>query len=79
MKMKIPAMCMNLLIDKNHKKILKQYNRLNEIIGKNGTHSLFWGAYAVFNRGWIMLFYFVFYILLLLNIIYYFISEINYY
>jgi hypothetical protein len=41
--MKIPAMCMNSLIDKNHKKILKQYNRLNEIIGKNGTHHCFGG------------------------------------
>jgi hypothetical protein len=36
--MKIPATCMKKLIDKNHKKIVKQYNRLNEIIGKNGTH-----------------------------------------
>jgi len=41
--MKIPATCMNSLIDKNHKKILKQYNRLNEIIGKNGTHYYFGG------------------------------------
>jgi len=40
---KIPAMCMNLLIDKNHKKILKQYNRLNEIFGKNGTRWYFGG------------------------------------
>jgi hypothetical protein len=36
--MKIPAMCMKKLIDKNHKKIIKQYIRLNDIIGKNGTH-----------------------------------------
>jgi hypothetical protein len=46
--MNIPAMCMNSLIDKNHQKILKQYNRLNEIIGKNQTHR-FWGGFMLYS------------------------------
>jgi len=46
--MKIPATCMNVLIDKNHKKILKQYNRLNEIIGKNRTHH-FLGGFMLYS------------------------------
>jgi len=41
--MKKPVTCMNSLINKNNKKILKQYNRLNEIIGKNGTYHFFGG------------------------------------